>query len=197
MQGRFSETSVAEERHHWSTVNASAARPCRFLPGAARRQAAALRAPFGARANHPATDPAPLPPPPLRRRLHSAGSPRLEQPTKDRLSYAVLSWCHAIITHPNLPECAGCGYCCHLVVELREDDRVPEEFVVEHDGARCMDQHGDGACVALDPVTRLCTIYADRPQTCRDFTRGEPLCIRTLVKRGIIPAAEGPAPPPR
>lgn len=85
-----------------------------------------------------------------------------------------------ITTHPDLPLCAGCGRCCHLVVELRPGDSVPEELVVEHYGARCMDQHGDGACVALDPVTRLCTIYEIRPLTCREFTRGEPLCRRIL-----------------
>jgi Fe-S-cluster containining protein len=44
-----------------------------------------------------------------------------------------------------------------------------------------MDQRGDGACVALDPATLLCTIYADRPQTCRDFNRGETLCRRILA----------------
>lgn len=66
------------------------------------------------------------------------------------------------------------------MVELRADDLIPEKLVVEHDGVRCMDQRGDGACVALDPATRLCTIYADRPQTCRDFNRGESLCLRIL-----------------
>jgi Fe-S-cluster containining protein len=60
----------------------------------------------------------------------------------------------------DLPACVGCGKCCHLLVELAPlVDDVPEEFVVEHQGVRCMDQQGDGACVALDPVTRLCTIY--------------------------------------
>lgn len=66
------------------------------------------------------------------------------------------------------------------MVELREGDVVPEELVAEHSGVRCMDQRGDGACVALDAATRLCTIYEQRPQTCRDFNRGEALCRRTL-----------------
>jgi uncharacterized protein len=66
------------------------------------------------------------------------------------------------------------------VVELRPGDRVPEELVAEHAGIRCMDQRGNGACVALDPATLLCTIYADRPQTCRDFNRGETLCRQVL-----------------
>ena len=66
------------------------------------------------------------------------------------------------------------------MVELRAGDVVPEELVAEHLGVRCMDQRGDGACVALDVATRLCTIYEQRPQTCRDFNRGEALCRRTL-----------------
>jgi len=66
------------------------------------------------------------------------------------------------------------------VVELRAGDLVPEEFVVQHNGVRCMEQRGDGACVALDPVTQLCTLYETRPQTCREFNRGEDLCRRIL-----------------
>jgi uncharacterized protein len=83
----------------------------------------------------------------------------------------------------NLPACAGCGSCCHLVVELVHGvDDVPEELVVEHSGIRCMDQHGNGACVALDPSTRLCTIYERRPKACRDFKRGEALCLKALAR---------------
>jgi len=70
------------------------------------------------------------------------------------------------------------------VVALREGDRVPEELVAEHDGVRCMDQRGDGACVALDPQTKLCTIYEERPQTCRDFARGSALCRQIVARPG-------------
>ena len=85
-----------------------------------------------------------------------------------------------ITTPDELPLCTSCGACCHWVVALRPDDRVPEAMVVEHDGVRCMDQRGNGACVALDAVTKLCSIYEQRPQTCRDFNRGEALCRRVL-----------------
>lgn len=88
----------------------------------------------------------------------------------------------SIDLHPDLPACAGCGRCCHWVVELRPGDVVPEEFVVDRNGARCLDQRSDGACVALDPKSMLCTIYETRPQTCRDFHRGESLC-RTVPGR--------------
>lgn len=73
------------------------------------------------------------------------------------------------------------------MVELRPGDVVPEELVAEHAGVRCMDQHGNGACVALDPVTFLCTIYDARPQTCRDFNRGEALCRQTLGRFRLPP----------
>ncbi len=80
-----------------------------------------------------------------------------------------------------IPACAGCGRCCHQVVALVEGvDLVPETMVVEHDGERCMEQRGDGACVALDPVTKLCTIYDRRPSVCREFGRGGELCMQVL-----------------
>lgn len=90
----------------------------------------------------------------------------------------------------DLPACAGCGKCCHLLVELGPDDDVPAEFVVEHSGVRCMDQQGDGACMALDAETQLCTIYERRPQVCRDFQRGESLCRRAVLgRRGSLAPA--------
>jgi Fe-S-cluster containining protein len=68
-------------------------------------------------------------------------------------------------------------------------DVVPEDMVVEHDGQRCMEQRGDGACVALDHVTKLCTIYETRPQVCRDFERGSGLCRDVLVRAAKRAAA--------
>jgi Fe-S-cluster containining protein len=68
-----------------------------------------------------------------------------------------------------------------VVTLVQGVDEVPEAFAVEREGVWCMDQRGDGACVALDPLTRLCSIYATRPQVCRDFARGSSRC-RTLVR---------------
>jgi Fe-S-cluster containining protein len=83
----------------------------------------------------------------------------------------------------DLPACAGCGRCCHLLVELTPgmDDAVPEELVVERSGVHCLEQRGDEACVALDPLTRLCTIYEQRPQVCREFMRAETFCRRAVA----------------
>lgn len=66
-------------------------------------------------------------------------------------------------------------------MELRPGiDVIPEHLVAVHGGVRLMDQRGDGACVALDPVSRLCTIYAVRPAVCRQFDRGAALCRQVL-----------------
>jgi Fe-S-cluster containining protein len=74
------------------------------------------------------------------------------------------------------------------VVELMPgDDDIPDDLVVEHSGIRCMDQRGDGACVALDPDTKLCRIYERRPITCRNFMRGETLCLKAIAR--FVPAS--------
>jgi Fe-S-cluster containining protein len=86
---------------------------------------------------------------------------------------------------PDLPACAGCGVCCHLTVELAASgDDVPEHLVAEYDGIRYMDQGSNGACAALDPATRLCTIYDRRPAVCRAFERGSQLCRWVLGRSG-------------
>ena len=91
-------------------------------------------------------------------------------------------------TLDTLPACFGCGSCCHLTVEVTPGvDDVPGELTVEHEGALFMDQHGDGACVALDPVSLLCTIYERRPGVCRGFHRGETLCRVALARFGRPP----------
>ena len=94
-----------------------------------------------------------------------------------------------------VPPCAGCGRCCHLTVVLQPGDRVADALVVEHAGVRCLNQRSNGACVALDERTQLCTIYEDRPQTCRDFARGGSLC-RWILAAPARSRREAPAPTP-
>ena len=81
-----------------------------------------------------------------------------------------------------IPACAGCGTCCRLLVELAPGDDVPDALIAVHDGVRCMDQEGDETCVALDRLTKLCTIYDRRPGVCRTFERGSALCQRVLTR---------------
>ena len=70
---------------------------------------------------------------------------------------------------------------------------MPEDLIAWHAGVACMDQRGDGACVALDPATLLCSIYESRPQTCRDFARGSTLCRKTLERPDSRQGAKPPS----
>jgi len=85
--------------------------------------------------------------------------------------------------------CEGCGACCYgLRVDVFDTDLTehgtPEAVTVVEGDHRYLQQVAEdhGRCVALDPATKRCTIYANRPQVCRDFNRGDegdgnPLCF--------------------
>lgn len=58
-------------------------------------------------------------------------------------------------------------------------------------GHRAYMQMGDGHCAALEPrpgpagaAEYFCTVYADRPQVCRDLVRGSPQCLGELATKG-------------
>ena len=93
--------------------------------------------------------------------------------------------------------CTTCGACCSYSAEWprfsTEDDealaRIPEALVAENlSGMRC-----DGErCMALDGkigVATRCTIYADRPQVCRDCQPGDEECQMARARYGFPPIA--------
>ena len=83
--------------------------------------------------------------------------------------------------------CSSCeACCCRLEVILMGNDKVPTRFT-RHDqwGGSVMRRLDDGWCAALDRNTLRCTIYAVRPQVCRDFEVGSGEC---LVERRLISA---------
>ncbi len=51
--------------------------------------------------------------------------------------------------------------------------RLTKEKIIrsyrEKTGLFILDQKSNGDCVLLDSQTRLCTVYENRPQMCRDF----------------------------
>lgn len=88
--------------------------------------------------------------------------------------------------------CARCeAVCCRLPVLLMPGDAVPiwatdvDEYGLQH-----MAQRDDGWCTALDRDTMRCTIYARRPQVCRDFAMGGAGC---LIERSEWYGAAAPA----
>jgi hypothetical protein len=89
-------------------------------------------------------------------------------------------------------DCRACGACCReayqvVVVGAREPvRRAHPEMVVDRDGALELRRAGD-RCVALagDGGGYTCTIYADRPRTCRDFERGGGHCLTARRRVGL------------
>lgn len=75
--------------------------------------------------------------------------------------------------------CATCeACCCRLEVMLMGDDDVPARFTTQDQwGGWVMRRLDDGWCAALDRETMLCTIYAVRPDICREFQAGEFDCL--------------------
>lgn len=73
--------------------------------------------------------------------------------------------------------CDRCeAVCCRLTVVLNDRDTVPPELTtLGAAGERVMARGADGWCLANGPDNR-CTIYADRPQACRNFAMAGPYC---------------------
>ena len=75
--------------------------------------------------------------------------------------------------------CETCGACCRgWLVKIRSSDSVPEQL---HDGStmKMKFENGSYSCIALGQDNR-CTIYNNRPQTCRDFQYESKECKAAL-----------------
>ena len=75
--------------------------------------------------------------------------------------------------------CANCdAVCCRLEVLLITDTGVPDEFIeIDRWGGMTMARANSGWCSALDPDSKLCSIYEKRPWICREFQMGGQDCI--------------------
>lgn len=82
-------------------------------------------------------------------------------------------------------ECTGCGDCCagasgYVWLDEREATAIARRLGLSVDafGRRYLRRVGnrlslveraDGACALLDPTSRRCSVYADRPTQCRTY----------------------------
>lgn len=112
----------------------------------------------------------------------------------------------------SLPECLACGTCCfsqlpeYVRVSGDDYDRLgesAEDLVVFHGNRAFMRMHearasgatvGHCAALRVDPrsATFACTVYGERPQTCRDLERGSSACDgerATKRERPLLAAA--------
>lgn len=100
--------------------------------------------------------------------------------------------------------CQTCGVCCfskldtYVPVTGRDWSRLATaaESVAHFVGHRVYMKMREGHCAALEiqtsadgPPAFFCTVYAQRPQICRDLARGSPLCRGELAaKAGRVAA---------
>lgn len=86
-----------------------------------------------------------------------------------------------------LVSCSTCrACCCRLEVLLADEDDVPEAMVArDRWGGSVLARLEDGFCVALDRASHRCTIYARRPQVCRDYAVGDHDCLVERAAAGL------------
>ena len=97
-------------------------------------------------------------------------------------------------SHVETLDCLTCGACCreaYDAVEVGARDpfvRLHPEWLKRVDGRWNIERDG-GVCACLAPKdgTWGCTVYADRPRTCRDFEMGGTNCVDARVRLGITP----------
>jgi Putative zinc- or iron-chelating domain len=95
----------------------------------------------------------------------------------------------------DLLDCLTCGACCREAydsVEVGSRDKVRKAHpsLIVKDGKRLKMLRSHDRCAALegDFFTNrryFCSIYDDRPRTCRDFTRGHENCLEARRKVGM------------
>src|SRR5512132_144367 len=88
----------------------------------------------------------------------------------------------------HLPECLACGTCCFSwlpnFVRVSGDDHARlaqrAESLVWFQGNRAFMRMVDGHCAALEIDAAsgefVCSVYAERPQVCRDLARASGAC---------------------
>lgn len=101
---------------------------------------------------------------------------------------------------PEIPDCLGCGACCHgdegwVPVDGRDEEHVqasPElarNLVYLRLGSlvkRSL-KMVSGRCFALEvtPGRAACRIYPDRPNACRELLAGSSECLEYRRSRGV------------
>ncbi|WP_051440304.1 MULTISPECIES: YkgJ family cysteine cluster protein [unclassified Pseudoalteromonas] len=88
--------------------------------------------------------------------------------------------------------CANCqACCCQLEVRIVTDTGVPFRYI-DYDkwGSEVMKRGDDGWCEALDRNTLMCSIYENRPLTCREFEMASGECITERELAGIKTRAD-------
>lgn len=84
-------------------------------------------------------------------------------------------------------ECDQCGACCkNLIVEIEDEDIEREPRLAELARHRYKLASIGSPCKALDCSNR-CSLYATRPDVCRDFDAGSEACQDSRRRANLPP----------
>jgi Fe-S-cluster containining protein len=91
-------------------------------------------------------------------------------------------------------DCQACAACCRHAYDSTEVRRS-EPFASTHrrlltermGQLHLLRNGGNCPCLAEEAGTYTCTVYADRPRTCREFEVGEANCLDARQRLGLAP----------
>jgi len=83
----------------------------------------------------------------------------------------------------------GCAtYCCRLLVRLKPHEMQPSDGHTAAKGFVDKDEHG--LCVHLNHETWGCNIWAQRPQTCREYDCNSDFLLQVVLREGFTNIAD-------
>lgn len=93
----------------------------------------------------------------------------------------------------------GCAsFCCRLIVRLRPGESDPGQPNAPQ--KHCLDKNPrDGLCVYFERDSGRCSVWAERPQTCRDYTCNSDPLLQVILREGytsLLRLAFASEPPP-
>ncbi len=84
----------------------------------------------------------------------------------------------------------GCQtFCCRLLVRLKDHELPtstngrPVPSYIEKDPQ-------DGWCIHLDRKTKICRIWSERPEACREYSCNDDFKLQIVLREGITSVAE-------
>jgi len=93
----------------------------------------------------------------------------------------------------------GCAsFCCRLIVRLQADERDPGS--PDHHAKHCLDKHPrDGLCVYFERESGRCSVWEQRPRTCREYECNSDPLLQVVLREGyssMVRLAFASEPPP-
>ncbi|MEJ2439728.1 MAG: YkgJ family cysteine cluster protein [Gammaproteobacteria bacterium] len=83
----------------------------------------------------------------------------------------------------------GCAtFCCRLLVRLKPHEMQPSDGQTAAKGF--VDKDEQGLCVHLNRETWGCNIWAQRPQTCREYDCNADFLLQVVLREGFTNIAD-------